>query len=114
MSVLILEDQLMIGYALRDTLQSLGFETVGPYGNLEAAFTALHSERVKFALLDVNLGAGKTSEPFAEKLLELSIPFVFVTGYGSAAPLAEKFRDFELFRKPVRPEDLLNAIGTIN
>ena len=40
------------------------------------------SNRIDFALLDVNLGDGETSFATAEILRARGVPFAFVTGYG--------------------------------
>lgn len=108
--VLVLEDQMMIAFALKDMLTSVGLECIGPFSRVIDALTSLEEEACDFALLDINLGGESTSEPVAEALVDLSIPFVFVTGYGSSAPIDEKFNHVNRYQKPIRTQDILAAI----
>lgn len=108
--ILILEDQTMIAFALEDMLHSMGFETVGPYTNAAAALAALEKEDFHFALLDINLGGEKTSAPFADALMARDMPFAFVTGYGSAHGLPDRFASIGCYTKPIREDDVASAL----
>ncbi|MEJ6392750.1 response regulator [Gymnodinialimonas sp. 2305UL16-5] len=109
--VLVLEDQLLLAFALKAMLGENDIETVGPFANAQSALAALDEEEFHFALLDVNLGDGETSTPVADALLIREKPFVFVTGYGSAAPLPPRFDHVDRFLKPVNVQRLLAAIN---
>ncbi|WP_299961776.1 response regulator [uncultured Roseobacter sp.] len=108
--VLVVEDQMMIAFALKDMLTSMGLECVGPFRSAADALNVLDHGACDFALLDINLGDTDTSEPVAQALVELDIPFVFVTGYGSAAPIDEKFNHVDRYLKPIRAQDIRAAI----
>jgi CheY-like chemotaxis protein len=60
------------------------------------------------ALLDINL-AGNVTYPVADALRARGIPFVFATGYGSAALKAE-LRGAPVLSKPYVIEQLIAAL----
>ena len=64
-----------------------------------------------FALLDVNLGNGKTSLQVAEILLDRSVPFVFATGYGELSSLTPRLNKQIVLTKPIDPVELARAIA---
>ena len=53
----------------------------GPLRSVENTLARLEVEAPALAILDVNLGHGKTSISIAKRLSEMNIPFVFLTGY---------------------------------
>lgn len=109
--VLVLDDQMMLAFALREVLTSVGLECIGPFAKVNDALASLQDGKCDFALLDINLGNEGTSEPVAEALMALNIPFAFVTGYGSAVPLDEKFDAVGRYQKPISRKEILSAVG---
>lgn len=109
---MVVEDQMMVAYALKDILTSVGMECVGPFGTANEAIDYLQADGCDFALLDINLGPDSTSEPVAEALIDQNIPFAFVTGYGSAAPIDNKFGHIDRYQKPIHSRDVIAAIKT--
>lgn len=79
--IFIVEDEVIIAFEMTDTLEDMGFEVVGPSVHLEDAKDKARDHDIDIAVLDVNLGAGKTSAPVAQILKERGIPFVFITAY---------------------------------
>lgn len=79
--ILVIEDEFLVAEHISFTLESLGYEVVGPVPTIDAAIALIGSEAFDCALLDANLG-GKSSAPIAAELVTRSIPFVVVTGYG--------------------------------
>ena len=79
-TILIVEDEPIIGLALEDVLIGCGASTVYA-DNLEDAFAALERAQLSAAVLDVNVH-GKDSFDLAAALLDRRIPFIFATGYG--------------------------------
>lgn len=111
LKVLILEDQMLVAFALKDMLIKMGLEPVGPFANTHDALAVLDSVDINFALLDINLGGNKTSVPFADALIARGTPFAFVTGYGSANGLPARFGSIGCFTKPIRKEDVTRAMA---
>lgn len=94
-NVLIVEDDPIIALDFEDTILGFGVKAVRTAGNVAKALQMIADQAPDFALLDVGLVREK-SFAIAERLDELKIPFVFVTGYGAdvrlPAPLADKPR----------------------
>jgi DNA-binding NarL/FixJ family response regulator len=62
-SVLILEDQLLLSMDLEMKLEALGLTVFGSFKCVESALQALDQGTPQAALLDINLGHDRTSEP---------------------------------------------------
>ena len=81
MSVLLLEDNLILALETEDLLHGLGADVVFLASSMDAAVRFLTCERLDFALLDVHVGM-HTSLEFALSVRDVGIPYVFATGYG--------------------------------
>src|SRR5947207_4773170 len=79
--VLVVEDDAIIALDFEDTIRGFGVKTVRSAGNVARALDLIAQRAPDFALLDVGLVREK-SFAIAERLAELKIPFVFITGYG--------------------------------
>ena len=94
---------------LQMDLKSLGYSVAGPAPSVERAFKILDREPVKAALLDVHLG-NENSIPIANKLADLDIPFLFITGFERVEVDSEQFDNHILLRKPINSEQLDTAM----
>jgi DNA-binding response OmpR family regulator len=108
MRVLIAEDEFLVGIQLEEDLRSAGCSIVGPFSRLATATLAARRERFDLALLDINLN-GDRVYPLADELSARGVPFIFLSGYLSAA-LPERFRKAPRIAKPHDPAALLKAI----
>ncbi|TWF49501.1 response regulator [Neorhizobium alkalisoli] len=102
--ILIVEDEMLVAMLIEDAVTDMGHEVVGPAMRLETALETVATETFDFAILDINL-AGNLSFPVADRLVELGIPFVFASGYGSAG-LAERYHNAPVVQKPFAPQQL--------
>ena len=109
-SVLVVEDQALIAMSLEASLVDHGMRVAGIAGNVTAALRMIEKESPDLAVLDVNLDH-ESSLPIAEKLLELGVPFIFATGYGSRVELPDHLREAPVVEKPYRIEEMLAKIG---
>jgi CheY-like chemotaxis protein len=87
--ILVVEDEYMLAEDLRQGLENLGAEVLGPAASVEQALALLQSENsLDAAVLDVNL-QGDYVFPVLEVLRTRRVPFVLATGYdGWALPAA--------------------------
>jgi CheY-like chemotaxis protein len=88
-----------------DTVLGFGAKTVRTAASVTKALEMIADRAPDFALLDVGLVHEK-SFAIAERLDALKIPFVFVTGYGSAGAFPAAFAHTPTRRRcrnPVRP-----------
>jgi CheY-like chemotaxis protein len=104
--LLVVEDNFLIAETLRMFLEDRGGVVIGPVGRVPAALAAV-DDTLDGALLDMNL-AGEYCFPVAEKLQQLKVPFVFVTGYVDEQIVPPHFRNVPRLSKPL---DQAHAIG---
>jgi CheY-like chemotaxis protein len=106
--VLIVEDDPIIALDFEDTILGFGVKLVRTAGNVARALEMIAERAPDFALLDVGLVREK-SFAVAERLDELKIPFIFVTGYGADVRLPAAFRNTPRLPKPYS-SDALQAL----
>ncbi len=78
-SILIVEDEAMIGMMLEDYLDTLGYRLHAVASSVDEACAHAREGGFDAALVDCNLH-GEKSWPVADILLAQSIPFIFATG----------------------------------
>lgn len=108
-TILILEDEPIIGLALEDML-SLQGASVLHASRIEEACEFIEEEQVDSAVLDVNVH-GTLSYSVAQLLAEREIPFIFATGYGDRSH-PEQFADVPTVAKPYSADDVRKALLT--
>lgn len=108
--VLVLEDELIIAFALEDMLTDLGAGVVMS-SSLEEAYAGLRDNEIALAVLDVNVN-GIKSYPFAEELLSRDVPIIFATGYGDAEH-PPHFAGAPTLTKPYSRQQLSAAIAAL-
>lgn len=112
-SVLVVEDQMLIAMDLEQILDEAGLSVLATVTSSRDAIAYLSSSHVPdVAILDVNLGDG-TSEPIAQLLTEMGVPFMFATGYGESGEVQELFPDAPVVRKPYSKEAILAQLGRL-
>jgi len=103
--VLIVEDDPIIALDFEDTILGFGVRGVRTAANVARALAMIADRTPDFALLDVGLVREK-SFAIAERLDELKIPFIFVTGYGVDVRLPAALADKPRLPKPYSSEAL--------
>jgi CheY-like chemotaxis protein len=106
--VLIVEDDPIIALDFEDTILGFGIKSVRTAATVARALHMIAERAPDFALLDVGLVREK-SFAVAERLDQLKIPFVFVTGYGADVRLPAAFADTPRLPKPYS-SDALRAL----
>jgi hypothetical protein len=95
---------------MRQALAAAGATVIGPVGTLARAIAMVDGNAgIDAAVLDINL-AGEAVYPLAEKLLSRDVPFVFVTGYETAA-IPTCFARVPVLEKPVEMTVLARMLG---
>ncbi|MFK7893628.1 MAG: HWE histidine kinase domain-containing protein [Granulosicoccus sp.] len=107
---MILEDNFMIANDMKLELESLGFSEIELCSSDTDALDILESFTPQLAILDVNLGKGKTSYAVATKLKERGIPFAFVTGYGESMATPRELSGVTILSKPVSNSQLSQCV----
>ena len=111
--ILIVEDEYLIAIELDRWLQEAHAEVIGPAPSVEQALDLIEDEGAPdVAVLDINLGAGETVYPVADRLAALGVPFLFATGdVRSRNELS--YRDRPRLEKPIIAPELLRAVENL-
>ncbi|WP_407290681.1 response regulator [Stutzerimonas zhaodongensis] len=107
-SVLVIEDEALVGMLLEDMLQDIGCEHVELVPRFADGMKAAESGSYDLAVLDVNLD-GINSFPIAERLIARSIPLIFATGYGSVG-MDPRYAHVPTLQKPFFFADLERVV----
>lgn len=99
LSVLLVEDSLIIALDAEDILRRLGADDVRTEGTVSGAIASAETSRPDVAILDINLG-DHDSFAIADRLDDMGVPFMFATGYGQQAPLPERHAQRAVLQKP--------------
>ncbi len=109
LTVLVLEDEMMVAMLLEEMLADLGCNVVGPVATVASALALVDERAIDVALLDVNLSDGQSGYKVAEALSARRIPFAFVTGYG-VGTLNPDYRNRPTLQKPFHLSALTDAL----
>ena len=107
-TVLIVEDDAIIAMELEDTLLEQGWDVVGPAPSVEQAVKLLEKTLPQIALLDYNLKSEET-ENLARRLLDLSIPVVFLSGDTNSIS-TDEFGSCSVLTKPINMHEVHSAL----
>jgi DNA-binding response OmpR family regulator len=110
-TVLVLEDEPIIGFALEDMLEERGAKSLF-CGSIESARRTLEASRPDVAILDINIH-GEHSYCVAQVLAEKGIPFIFASGYGRALH-PPQFVDVPTISKPYRITEVEHALAALS
>lgn len=99
-SAFIVEDNLLISLDLKKHLKKLGIDKIDIFGDINSARAALAKVKPSMMFLDVHLGNENTFQLGIE-IQKLSIPFLFITGYGAAIELPDELSEVDILTKPV-------------
>lgn len=100
LSVLIVEDELLIALDIEDLVASLGWAPLGPATTVETALSLIERTPPQAALLDETLH-GKSVLPVAHALADRGIPFVIVSGNLRSPSRDERLQRAPRLSKPV-------------
>jgi DNA-binding response OmpR family regulator len=104
-TVLVVEDEVLVGLDVVDMLEAGGAQAVLARSASEA-ISALDRVKVTAAVLDINLGNHDCAAVY-QRLREREVPFLFRTGY--AVPLAG-WESVTVIRKPTTAQELVEAV----
>ena len=109
--IMVVEDEFYIALDLKKTLEAFGVEVIGPFADVDDAFSDLKRQSPDCAILDVNL-SGRSVYDLARLLRERQVPIAFYTGYDQAL-LPTEFADEARLEKPVDVEVLKAVIAQL-
>lgn len=109
--VLYLEDEILVSLDVQQTIEEIGVDDLTAINTYEAASRAIESREFALAVLDINLGNGRSSFDLARELRRKGTEVIFTTGY-NAGELPVEFEDFVVLEKPVVASELHNAVNS--
>ena len=111
MHAFIIEDDYLIGQALRDMLEPLGFTSFSFARSEDAAIMGARAQTIDLITADIRLLPGDGVNAVEAICKDRHIPVVFITGY--AKELQERALDAVVVQKPVKQEQLAAAVGNV-
>jgi light-regulated signal transduction histidine kinase (bacteriophytochrome)/CheY-like chemotaxis protein len=111
-AVLVVEDNLLLATDLEDSLRRAGCGHVASAGSVAGALRVLVDQHFDAAVLDMNL-RGELAFPVAARLVELGIPFAFLSGYGGELQVPEAFGAAPRMKKPLAEAELLAQLSAL-
>jgi DNA-binding LytR/AlgR family response regulator len=116
-SILIIEDDMLIAEMLKYNLEDLGFSISGVANTFEQALTLIDTLHPDLTLLDINLNSAIPANnglALARQLNTAQLPFIFLTAYSDRDTIlqAARQRPGGYLIKPVNPAALFAAIQT--
>ena len=109
--VLIVEDEMIVAWALTGMLTRIGCVVVGRAARVNRALAMIAAEAFDVALLDINLN-GEKCFPVADVLAERGVPFVFSTGYHNEN-LPDPYQCVPMLQKPFDDSTLANMLAKL-
>lgn len=110
--MLVVEDELLVALDLCETLDRLGYTSMGPVANIADALTMIDGKPPDIALLDENL-AGEPITAVAEALDSRHIPFAIVSGYGTSRSEDPVLTQARRIPKPATFSEIREAVATL-
>lgn len=111
-SVLLVEDNALIGLDAEDMLRSMGAREICVAHTLPAARAALAGGAVEVVVLDLLIGSER-SEDLARELVEQNLPVVIASGLANTIQLPDDIRHIPVVAKPYSPVSLASAFRSL-
>ena len=112
LTVLYVEDEVLIAMDGEETLREMGFADVSVAMSYADAQATISRNRFDLALLDINLGGGQTSFTLADVVVAKGTKVIFLSGYTSSEGLLSRLKG-PLIGKPFDANSLAEAIEIV-
>jgi DNA-binding response OmpR family regulator len=109
--ILVVEDDYFIASNIADGILGAGAMVVGPAAAVSDAMRHIEDNHIEAAILNVSLQDGLVF-PVADRLHELGVPFIFLTGYDREF-LPERFSGPEAIQKPHDNDELITQLAVL-
>lgn len=109
--ILIVEDEALIAFEVEETLIESGYGVVAIAPTRSTALECLETQTPDGAILDANLD-GESAEPVADRLIELGVPYLIMSGY-SLHQIGDWAKGVTLLSKPFRHAELMARVDEL-
>ena len=106
-TILVVEDDFLVGHDLRAFLEGAGAAVVGPIGDVVHACDVARDREIDGAVLDVRLW-NASAAPVAVALAAREVPFIVVSGH-APEEIPPAMREATYLAKPVRRLELVDV-----
>lgn len=110
--ILVVEDEMLILMLTEDLLGANGCKSVSAAATVAQALALIAKNTFDVAVLDMNLN-GDSSQPVADALAEIGVPFVFVTGHARLA-MPDAHSQRPKLTKPYEPQKLVQLLAELS
>ena len=111
MHAFIIEDDYLIGQAIQDMLEPLGFTEFSFARSEDAAVFGATERRIDLITADVRLLPGDGVRAVEAICTRRQVPVIFVTGY--AEELQDRAPNATVIHKPIKEEELAAALRKV-
>ncbi|MGR3570598.1 hypothetical protein [Brevirhabdus sp.] len=108
-TVMVVEDEAILGMMLSEELSAVGAKVVGPFPRLADGLEYCAETLPHLAVLDIDL-LDSDSLPLARKLRESEIPFLFYTSRAESEDLKREFPQTPICDKMMPVDKLIGAV----
>ncbi len=108
-TVLVVEDEFIIGLDLSETVQDLGFALEGPFSETRQALEAIEGQLPDLAILDVFTADGEVY-PVADALSEKGVPIIFHSGHVPPSEVRARYPEAIACAKPCPPSKMIDML----
>ncbi|TNC05409.1 response regulator [Methylobacterium terricola] len=112
-TVLLVEDDALVGLDLGEALARAGYRTAGPVGTLAGALVQLRHRTPDLAIVDVRLRDGLSSE-LARELHQRQVPFVVHSAWRRDTSLCPELQAAPLLAKPALPSEVVATLNKLD
>ena len=112
LNILIVEDDISLGIDLELMLKELDYSVLGVAESSSKAVRLIEKENPDLILMDINIKGSLSGIELADKLEDLEIPVIFITGYNldKNFQLASKINHVGFMVKPIHKYSLQSTI----
>jgi response regulator NasT len=110
--VLVVEDEALVAWLLRDLLESRGYEVVGLASTQSAAVDLCRSRRPEVAVVDVKLKQGDGISA-AREMARDGVGVLFLTAHGAQLVSESGLSPTSVVEKPFRPDCIAPAVDAV-
>jgi two-component sensor histidine kinase/PAS domain-containing protein len=109
--VLVVEDEVILAWALDEMVSDLGGAVIGPAARVAQALELIRENALDAAILDVNL-SGEKCYALADELVARGVPFLFATAY-SHEGIPPRYQGHPRLQKPFTRQELGQAMAAL-
>jgi CheY-like chemotaxis protein len=106
--ILVVEDSWHVATAVQSLLRSFGADVAGPVASTAEAERLIAERIPDIAIVDINLRGGELAYDLIEKLSDLAVRVVVMSGYSALRLHQDKVA--AVLQKPITEADLLAAV----